>query len=423
MKNVNSPFSLALALIFAIISAACATHPTAATSDTLAVQSSDKEINDALNLIAKMPGGTTGYNQLAAIYIRRARETGDFSLNTNAETAVDKALELSPHDVLARKLKASLQLTFHRFAEGLAMGKRLEQEFPDDAFVYGVLTDANAELGNYKEAIEAAQKMVDLKPNSASYARVAHIRSLHGDHKGAVEMLLAAARSSDPADKEAQSWALTQLGKEYFKAGNMKRAEAAIDEGLQLSPAYPLALIEKGRMRLANGDEAAAETFLTQAGSFSTQPEALILLGDIDYAQGRFDEAMTYYQAAEDHVRRTTGDTHRFALLWADRGWRLEEALSIAERDYETNKDIYASDILAWCLFKNGRHSEAKAKIGEALKLNTGDPRILYHAGMIENALGNSRAATGFLRKAISANPNFELIGATQAKLALQSLK
>ena len=41
-------------------------------------------------------------------------------------------------------------------AEGLEAGKALQKEFPDDAFVYGVLTDANAELGNYDAAVDAA---------------------------------------------------------------------------------------------------------------------------------------------------------------------------------------------------------------------------------------------------------------------------
>ncbi|MCV4640225.1 hypothetical protein OFB62_33500, partial [Escherichia coli] len=75
-----------------------------------------------------------------------------------------------PNDPWAKKLQASLSLTFHRFANGLELANRLLKEFPDDPFVYGVLADANTELGNYPEAVAAAQKMVDLRPNSSSYA-------------------------------------------------------------------------------------------------------------------------------------------------------------------------------------------------------------------------------------------------------------
>jgi len=148
----------------------------------------DPNLISALQLIEKMPDAAAGYNQLAVHYIRAARRTGDFGLNAKAEAAVEKALEKSPGDILARKLHASLQLTLHRFDKALELGTQLKNEFPKDAFVYGVLTDANAELGNYDEAKANAQQMVDLRPDSSSYARVAHIRSLFGNHEGAVEM-------------------------------------------------------------------------------------------------------------------------------------------------------------------------------------------------------------------------------------------
>ncbi|HKX83679.1 MAG TPA: tetratricopeptide repeat protein, partial [Pyrinomonadaceae bacterium] len=135
------------------------------------------------------------------------------------------------------------------------------------------------------------------------------------------------------------------------------------------------------------------------------------------------EEANTLYRSAEDLIRNTTGDLHRLALLWAEHGEKLDEALAVAAGDYETNKDIYAADILAWCLYKNGRYAEAKEKIGEALRLNTGDARILYHAGMIEKALGNSKTARNLLRSALTANPYFDMRGASELRLALQALK
>ena len=110
----------------------------------------DPQLKAAEDMIRVMPDSPRGYNQIAAYYIKQARRIGDFSLNTKAETAVNKALELDATDIQARKLAASLQLTFHRFEKALELGTRMREEFPNDAFVYGVLTDANAELGNYE---------------------------------------------------------------------------------------------------------------------------------------------------------------------------------------------------------------------------------------------------------------------------------
>src|SRR5215203_4046874 len=81
-------------------------------ANNLSTESKDTEIGEALKLIEKIPDSPTGYVRLAAVYIKRARAGGDFCLNSKAETAVDKALQLAPEDVPARKLKASLCLTF-----------------------------------------------------------------------------------------------------------------------------------------------------------------------------------------------------------------------------------------------------------------------------------------------------------------------
>lgn len=387
--------------------------------------SADREVNEALNLIEKMPDSTLGYNHLAVVYIKKARHTGDFGLNSKAETSVDRALAIAPDDILSRKLKASLHLTFHRFRDALELGRKLLQESPDDAFVYGVLTDANAELGNYGDAASAAQMMVDLKPNSSSYARVAHIRSLYGDHPGAVEMYKLAARTTDPLDKEAQSWCLTRLGDELWKNGKYAEAEKVYDEALQNFPGYYLALAGKGRNLASKGDLANAEKFLTDAQNRLPKVETVVLLGHVYTLLGNAEKARAQYELAEvvDQKLGAAGDQQSLALLWADRDLKLDQALEISNREYQARKDIYTADIYAWCLYKNGRLLEAKAAIGEAMRLKANDARILYHAGMIENGLGNKKESLRLLEAALKLNPSFDLMQAANARKMLTDLK
>ena len=381
----------------------------------------DPKILAALDAIGKDPS-SGAYVSLASRYISIARESGNFSLNRKAEKAVDMALGIKPDDLRARKLKASLLATFHRFDEARALANELRAEIPGDPFIYGVLVDANVELGNYEEAIAAAQKMVDLKPNSSSYARAAHLRSLYGDHKGAVELYTLAARTADPGDNEAQSWCLVTLAKEHIKHGELDQAQKILAESLAISPGYGLALLERANVFIAKGDYQQARANLTEViGKYPTQ-ETYIRVGDIDLASGNSAAADENYKKAEEIGRGDDGDMHRFALLWADRGVRLDEALAIAQKDYETNKDIYASDILAWCLYKAGRYDDAKQIITQAMRLNTNDARILYHAGMIHKALGESREAREFLTAALRANPSFDLFQADVARQALQEV-
>ena len=396
-----------------------------ASNNNLPTESNDTEINEVLKIIEQMPDSSKGYTQLAVIYIKRARETGDFSLNSKAETAVQKALEIAPDDVPAQKLKASLHLTFHRFAEALELGKKLQTEFPNDAFVYGILTDANVELGNYKEAADAVQKMVDLKPNSSSYARVAHIRSLYGDTEGAVEMFKTAARTTDPQDKEAQSWCLVQLGDEFWKYGKYAEAEKIYDEALQNFPNYHLAIAGKGKIRAAQNDFEGAIKFLTDANNRVPNVETTILLGDIYTKQGNTEKAKQQYDLVEVIEQKigVNNDQKRLALLWADQNLRLDDALAITKRETELRKDIFTADAHAWTLYKKGQLTDAKAAITNAMNLKSNDARILYHAGMIEKDLGNQAEAKKLLEQSLKINPMFDLLQAEIARKALSELK
>ncbi|MBA2333678.1 MAG: tetratricopeptide repeat protein [Blastocatellia bacterium] len=416
-------------VIFACMGGACSMRTTDASvskgADPVPAAVADREIDAALATIKKKPDSTAGYNQLATVYINKARSTGDFGLNSKAQSAVDEALKIAPDDFTARKLQSSLHLTFHRFRDALYLGKKLQQEFPSDAYIYGVLTDANVELGNYAEAIVEAQKMVDLKPNTASYARVGHLRSLHGDHPGAVEMFKTAARTADPLDKEAQSWCLVRLGDEFWKNGNYTEAEKVYDEALQIFPGFHLAVAGKGRIRAAQNDFEGAERFLSDAQNKVPNAETIILLGHIYKLQGLADKAGHQYELVEAVEQKLgmKGDQKLLALFWADQNIRLDEALSIAAAEHDARKDIYTADVLAWCLFKKGRLPEAKAAITEALRLKTNDAGILYHAGMIENGLGNRTQAVILLKKALMINPSFDLIQAENARSVISILQ
>lgn len=430
-----SVYSIVVAgLIWLVLSAgACSQYSSSAGVNPPAVESkpensaaaslTTRQIEAAQKLIDKNPNTPEGYDALAVGYIHLARETGDFSLNSKAEAAVSRALEVAPENLTAQKLRISLMLTFHRFAEALEAATQLQPKSPQDAFFYGALTDANVELGNYKEAIDAVQKMVDLRPNMESYARVSYVRSLHGDPQGAIEAMRTAAKIADPMDAEPQAWCLVHLGDEFFKIGNYAEAEKQYDTALQVFPNYHFALAGKGRARAAQNDFEAAAKLLSESNNRVPNTEDVITLGDIYSKMGKPDEAGKQYELAE-FIEQKFGniDQRRLALLWADHDTKLDEALAIAAREHENRKDIFTADIYAWCLYKKGQFQEAKKVIAEAMRLKTKDARIFYHAGMIEKSLENKKAAADYLKKAQETNPAFDIYQAENAKKALQEV-
>ena len=417
-----------LIMILGLIGGGCSIGSSSGDSTKAAsivsVPEADSEIRAAMQLIERVPDSPSGYVQLAITQIQRARHTGDFGLNTKAETAINRALEIAPNDVPSRKVKASLLLTFHRFAEGLEYGTQLNAVAPNDSFVYGVLTDANFELGNYEAAIANAQKMVDLKPNSSSYARVAHLRSIHGDHKGSINMYRTAAQITDPKDKEGQSWCLVQLGDEYYKYGNFADADKSYDEALSVLPDYYLAVAAKGKVKAAQNDLDAAEKYLTLILNRIPNVESAILLGDVYSIKGDSAKATEQYDLAELMEQKigVNTDQKRLAMMWADQNRKLPEALEIATREFGYRKDIYTADALAWAQYKTGQFKAAKESITQAMRTKANDARISFHAGMIEEALGNREAARKLIDLALKQNPAFDLIQSETARQTLSRL-
>src|SRR5262245_909033 len=146
-----------------------------------------RSIHKSSNTISQPPQSADSYNRLAAAHMQKARETGDFSFNAKANDAIDRSLAVEPDNYDALKLRAKLQLTYHRFAEALETAHHAQTFRDDDHDVWGQITDALVELGDYPGAVRAAQTMVDLRPDSSSYARVSYLRSLHGDTRGAID--------------------------------------------------------------------------------------------------------------------------------------------------------------------------------------------------------------------------------------------
>jgi len=397
-----------------------ASAPTTAQRSTPA----DALITRAQSVIQRQPNAPEGYNQLCAAFMQKARETGDFSFTRRAEAALERSLRIAPDNYDALKLRAKLALSNHRFAEALEIARRAVEERPRDFEMYGVLTDAHVELGNYREAVEAADEMARIRPYTPSYSRVSYLRSLHGDTTGAIAAMRMALQSA--ADPESVAWCAVHLGDELLNSGQRAEAEREYDRALYAFPDYHLALAGKARARIAAGDMDAAVELYRRAQERVPLPDVAIALGNLYARLGRNEEAQRQYGLVEFIERSgTAGEgtySRQMAVFWADRGIRLDEALAIARRERAARGDIYTSDALAWCLYKNGELNEARTAIEEALRLGTRDAGINYHAGMIYQALGDRARAARHLNLALRINPTFDVLQSEIARQTLQTL-
>ena len=163
-----------------------------------------------------------------------------------------------------------------------------------------------------------------------------------------------------------------------------------------------------------------------QAMAVVPLPEYATALGDVYTKLGRLEEAQKQYALVEyigllSRLNKVLYN-RELAYFYSDHNMKLPEALALARKELESRQDIYAYDLLAWTLYKNDSPQEALAAITEALKLGTRDARLLFHAGMIHQRLGNTAQAQDDLRRALATNPYFHIVHADLANRILTHL-
>jgi tetratricopeptide (TPR) repeat protein len=110
------------------------------------------------------------------------------------------------------------------------------------------------------------------------------------------------------------------------------------------------------------------------------------------------------------------------ALFYADHEIKLADALQLARNELVVRHDVYTWDTLAWVLYKNGQIQESLAAMKKALSLNTSDPLLLFHAGMIYHSLGQDPDSVQFLSRALKTNPHFHVFYADLASRTLDEI-
>jgi tetratricopeptide (TPR) repeat protein len=152
-------------------------------------------------------------------------------------------------------------------------------------------------------------------------------------------------------------------------------------------------------------------------------PTFIAELGDLYAKSGNRVEAKKQYAQVEyigrlGHINQVLHNRD-LAVFYADHDIKLPEALALAQKELEVRHDIYTWDALAWALYKNGKLTQAASASEKALRLGTQDSLLLFHAGMIAEAMARHEQARLDFRRALKTNPHFHL---TYAGVAQQHL-
>ncbi|NJN19407.1 MAG: tetratricopeptide repeat protein [Oscillochloris sp.] len=372
------------------------------------------------------PDDSAAYANLGLALLQRVRDTGDPALYTQAEEAFAAALQRDPHHLDALVGQGVLALARHQFQTALEWGERAREVAPLRAVVYGLLGDAYVELGRYDEAVAAIQQMVDIRPDLNSYSRVAYVRELYGDVDGAITAM-EQALDAGAAGGENSLWVRVQLANLWFNRGDPARAEAQYLIALAQRADYPYALEGLARVRAAQGQASEAIAIYRELVDRLPLPQFVIGLGELYAALGDQGAAAEQFRLAEamQQLSASAGVAVdlELALFAADHGDNPAAALRLAQAAYTAHPGIYAADALAWAFYHSGDYVQAARYSAEALRLNTRDANLYFHAGMIAYAGADHAAAREYLQTALAINPHFSPLRAAQAHATLEELR
>ncbi len=357
----------------------------------------DKEIRSLQRKIAESPDHDALLERLGWAFVAKARLTSDPGFYNLAEQAGKAIAEQTPAAPGKALLLGHIADAQHRFADAEKIARQLTSQ-RNFVFDYALLGDALMEQGKLIEAVEAYQKMVDLKPCLQTYSRVAYMRWLKGDLPGAIQATRLAVSAGSPREPEPTAWAYTRLALYENQAGNAAHASTDLDLALQFAPDYAPALLMRGKLLLGEGRAAEAIAPLRTAAEKSPLPDYLWTLSEALRSSGQIEEA----QKVETQLAKSgaTADPRTYALFLSSRRENPAEALRLAKGELETRRDIFTYDALAWAQLASGQVKEARQNSLRALAEGTQDARLFYHAGAIAAADGDNAEALKFLNQA-----------------------
>lgn len=379
-----------------------------------------KEVQTKSNLLMTAlqnePNDIKAGLSLAALYIQEARVTGNHLYYDKAAMKyINNVLKIDSSNFNALVFKSLIYLSQHHFAEGLETANKAKKVNPYNAYVYGLMVDANIELGQYDSAVANADRMVAIRPDLTSYARVSYIREIFGDYKGSIDAMRMAVTAGGPGDENTE-WTRVQLGQLYEKTGNFPRADTLYQSALNLRPNYPYALAGLGRIAMEAKNYPKAIEYFEKANALISDngikeelTDAYRLAGDekkaTATAEKNIEELAKDAQAGDDD--ETIGHYSDRELAYAylkvnNPGKALEHAM------LEYNRrpgNIDVNEAVAWVLYKKGDFTKALPYIETALRTKSKNPILLCRAALIYAKAGNVQQAKSLLQQTFLDNP------------------
>ncbi|MDG4821388.1 tetratricopeptide repeat protein [Asanoa sp. WMMD1127] len=382
-------------------------------------------ITRAQDRLRALPRDHGTWAALGLAYVEQARVTADPSLYPKAEGALERSLAVRPKENSAALVgMGALANARHEFAAARRFATDALRANPYDADAYAVLADAHTQLGEPAAATSAIQRMLDLRPGLAAYARASYDLEQRGQVAEATALMRRALdAAADPADI---AFCRNQLGDLAWSAGDVPGAAAEYAAGVEADPSYLALLRGRARVAAARGDLAAAVTDAGTVAARTPTPDTLLEYAALLRLAARPTEAERQLALAEAahtlFVANGGRDDLTGAQLALARG-DAATAVRLATAEWRRRPFADVADVLGWSLHTAGRDDEALPLLRKAVAASPRHAGYAYHLGMTLLSTGDVAGAREALRRVRTANPYFSPIDGPTAARALSALE
>lgn len=283
------------------------------------------------------------------------------------------------------------QLAIETFRKMLALG--------DDnvARGYQELIDTYREAKDWPQATAAAKEAVQKLPNNRDLKMVYASQLADTGNPDAALQQVKAMLSGKPEDREVYI-ALAQM---YSRLKRWPEAEEAIDK----------------------------------ADKLSSKPEdkqyTAFVKGSIYERQKKYDVAEQEFKKILTSDPQNAMTLNYYGYMLADRGVRLDEALSYIKKAVELDPANGAYlDSLGWAYYKLGKYDQAEESLSKALQHTPNDPTVQEHMGDVYQKTGRLKQAAAHWERAVNewnktvpAEQDTETLAKVQKKLESAKIK
>ncbi len=357
--------------------------------------------------------------KLSEIYIYEARVTGEHPYYYNAalitlnETLKDTAKMTADQHFTALFYKSTVQLSQHKFNEALLTGKKALALNNTNSGIYGVLVDANVEIGNYEEAVKNCDKMISIRPDLRSYSRISYLREIYGDMKGSIKSMEQAIEAGAPYS-EYKCWTIVTMGKMLENHNQLDSARAYYEFATKERANYPFGVAGMASIEGKLGNYAKADSLYGVA--LNAVPEISFIMDQAKLykKQGKNADMKRLIPRIESMFQEDIESGHNvnmeFAFFLLDFKKDYKRALDLGLKEYKLRpNNIDVNRLLAFAYYANGDKENAAKHIKIAMKTNKQEGDLYCISGLINNDKKQ-------IRKAFSIDPFQDHLFADRAK-------